>query len=199
MVIRDNSTRWNSSYCSISRALLLKNRLQLLTQIYTEDLDEDILSDEDWQTLQPLERILKPFQAVTKRLEGNETDGQYGSVWEALPAMELLIKHLDEMKQIYTQANHPELATGINFAWSNTTLKLDDSPAFYAAFPAFYAALMLYPHYRLRDFDESWKGSLARYLTPMKKTLRALHDSEYKIIPVEQQEEIEKDIFDTYG
>jgi hypothetical protein len=97
MVIRDNSTKWNSSttwnssYYSISGALL-KDRLQLLTQIYAEDLDEDILSDEDWQTVQPLERILKPFQAATERLEGNATDGQYRSVWETLPAMELLIK-----------------------------------------------------------------------------------------------------------
>jgi hypothetical protein len=57
---------------------------------------------------------------------------------------------------------------------------------------------MLYPHHRLRDPNEPWKGSLARYLTPMKKTLRALYDSEYKIIPVERQEEIEKDTFDTY-
>ena len=31
----------------------------------------------------------------------------------------------------------------------------------------------------------------------MKKTLRALYDSEYKIILAEQQEEIEKDIFNT--
>ena len=100
-----------------------------------------------------MERILKPFQAVTKRLEGNATDGQYGSVWEALPAMELLIKHLDEMKQIYTQANHPELATGINLAWSKLDkyyIKLNDSPAYYAA-------LLPYPHYRQRNFDEFWK------------------------------------------
>jgi len=32
----------------------------------------------------------------------------------------------------------------------------------------------------------------------VKKILRALCDSEYKIIPAEQQGEIEKDIFDTY-
>jgi hypothetical protein len=105
--------------------------------------------------------------------------------------MELLIKHLDEMKQICTQANHPELATSINLAWSKLDkyyIKLHDSPAYYAA-------LMLIPHYRLRYFDESWKGSLARYLAPMKKTLRALSDSEYKIILAEQHEEIEKDIF----
>jgi len=112
----------NSSYYSISRALLLNDRLHLLTQIHAEDLDEDTLSDEDWQTLQPLGRILKPFQAVTKRLKGNATDGQYRSAWETLPAMELLIKHMDEMGWIHTQANHPELATGINLAWSNTTL-----------------------------------------------------------------------------
>jgi hypothetical protein len=46
-------------------------------------------------------------------------------------------------------------------------IKLDDSLAYYAA-------LILYPHHRLRDPNEPWKGSLARYLTPMKKTLRAL-------------------------
>jgi hypothetical protein len=33
----------------------------------------------------------------------------------------------------------------------------------------------------------------------MKETLRALYDCEHKIIPAEQQEEAEKDIFDTYG
>jgi hypothetical protein len=159
--------QWHSSYYSISRALLLKDRLQLLTQMCAKDLDEDILSDEDWQTLQHLERILKSFQAVTKRLEGNATEGEYGSIWEALPAVELLIKYLNEMKQIYTQTDHPELATIINLAWSKLDkyyIKLDDSPAYYAA-------LMLHPHYRLRYFDESWKGSLARYLAPMKKTL----------------------------
>jgi hypothetical protein len=32
----------------------------------------------------------------------------------------------------------------------------------------------------------------------MKKTLRALHDSEYKIIPAEQRRETEKDTFNTY-
>jgi hypothetical protein len=57
---------------------------------------------------------------------------------------------------------------------------------------------MLHPCFRLRYFDESWKGPLARYLAPMKKRLRALYDSEYKILPAEQQQEVEKDIFDTY-
>jgi hypothetical protein len=60
-----------------------------------------------------------------------------------------------------------ELATSINLAWSKLDkyyIKLDDSPTYYVA-------LMLYPHYRLRYFDEFWKGSLVRYLAPMKKTL----------------------------
>jgi hypothetical protein len=39
---------------------------------------------------------------------------------------------------------------------------------------------------------------LARYLAPTKEILRALYDSEHKIIPAEQQEEIEKGIFDPY-
>jgi hypothetical protein len=65
--------------------------------------------------------------------------------------------------------------------------------------PGLLRRLGAYPHYGLRYFDESWKGSLARCLAPMKETLRALYDCEHKIIPAEQQEEAEKDIFDTYG
>jgi hypothetical protein len=141
-----------------------------------------------------MERILKPFQDVTKRLEGHGVEGHHGCVWEALPAVELLIKHLDEMKKIYTQASHPELATSLNLAWAKLDkyyIKLDDSPAYAAA-------VMLHPSYRLRYFEESWKSSLAKYLGPMKKRLRRLFDDEYRPAAAEEDEQPEKDILDSY-
>jgi hypothetical protein len=63
-------------------------------------------------------------------------------------------------------------------------------------FTASYAALMLHLCYRLRYFGESWKGPLAKYLAPFKKTLRALHRNKYKSTPVERHNEGEKDTFD---
>jgi hypothetical protein len=47
-----------------------------------------------------LECILKLFRAVTKRPEGDATERQYGSIWEAVPAVELLIKPLNETTHI---------------------------------------------------------------------------------------------------
>src|SRR4051812_10011464 len=39
------------------------------------------------------------------------------------------------------------------------------------------------PEPKKTSFDESWKGSLAKYLGPMKKALRAIYDNEYKTEP----------------
>ena len=63
-------------------------------------------------------------------------------------------------------------------------------------FPASYAALMLRLCYRLRYFGESWKILLAKYLAPLKKTLRTLHRNRYKGTPAERHNEGEKDTFD---
>lgn len=74
-VIRENATRWNSSYASIHRALLLKPRLVAFLIEHGKELKEDLLSEDDWQVLADLERIFKPFQSVTKRLEGRAPEG----------------------------------------------------------------------------------------------------------------------------
>ena len=43
--------------------------------------------------------ILKPFDKVTKRLEGHATQGTYGSLWEVLPCMEYIFEHLHKIKR----------------------------------------------------------------------------------------------------
>jgi hypothetical protein len=104
-------------------------------------------------------------------------------MWEALPAVEVLIEHLDKMKQLYTQATHPELATSINLAWlklDNYYKKLDESPVYVIA-------LLLHPRYRMRHFENKWKGQLKKYLGPMKKAARKLYDKEYAPKPAEQE------------
>ena len=122
LVTRDNSTRWNSTYDSIHRALKLKVRIIHFTQQNQAELKDDALSDSDWEALGHVDRILKPFKSLTKRLEGHAVEVHHGAMWEALPTIKALINHLDQMKKIYTQEAHPELTTSVNLAWS----KLDD-------------------------------------------------------------------------
>ena len=51
MVILDNSTRWNSSFYSIQRGLLLKNAIKSFISKHEDDLADDLLTEDDWATL----------------------------------------------------------------------------------------------------------------------------------------------------
>lgn len=190
-VVRDNATRWNSSYLSIHRALKLKSRIKAFLDDNQDDLQADTLTEAEWQQLADMEIVLAPFQSWTKRLEGHAKDGAYGSIWEAMPALESLIKHLDEMKKVYTQRTHPELAASINLAWSKLDeyyIKLDHSPAYAAA-------LLLHPQFRLQHFKNNWKGSLLKYLRPMQDACRQLYESTYQSQSLEIEEEEEETDF----
>ena len=46
--------------------------------------------------------------------------------------------------------------------------------------PAYAAALILHPRYRMKYFEEGWKGPLRKYLDPMKKAVRKLYNQEYR-------------------
>jgi hypothetical protein len=51
MVIADNETRWNSTYFSIERGLRLRNKIQVFSIDFSDELDEDFLLPEDWDVL----------------------------------------------------------------------------------------------------------------------------------------------------
>ena len=66
MVVADNSTRWNSTYSMIHRALKLRTQIMLFCAMNIDDLKEDVLSQDEWSELKEIESILQPFQEVTK-------------------------------------------------------------------------------------------------------------------------------------
>jgi hypothetical protein len=80
MIVADNSTRWNSTYSMIHRALKLRTQIMLFCAMNTDDLKEDVLSQDEWSDLKEIESILEPFQEVTKWLEGNAKDAHHGSI-----------------------------------------------------------------------------------------------------------------------
>jgi hypothetical protein len=70
MVILDNSTRWNSTYLSLQRALALRKRIETFCFEHRAELSKDLLNDEEWSELEEIVNGLEPFYEVTLRLEG---------------------------------------------------------------------------------------------------------------------------------
>lgn len=98
MVVLDNSTRWNSTFLSLQRAILLKSRIQAfcLDDDYADELEKDLLSQEEWGQVGEITNGLKVFWQATKRVEGNAKHGSHGSIWEALPLIEALQEKLED-------------------------------------------------------------------------------------------------------
>jgi hypothetical protein len=80
MVILDNSTRWNSTFLSIRRALDVRKRINTFYFTYRSDIDKDRLTKSDWEQLQEITTGLYPFYEVTERLEGLAKYGHHGAI-----------------------------------------------------------------------------------------------------------------------
>src|ERR1700754_4242823 len=98
MVILDNSTRWNSTYLSLQRALTVRRRIENFCFEYREELDKDILQSTEWDHLQEIVNGLHSFYEVTLRLEGQATNGHHGAIWEALPAISVLLEQIENRR-----------------------------------------------------------------------------------------------------
>jgi hypothetical protein len=173
IVLSDNSTRWNSTYYMIKRALKLRDQINVCTLKHRKELEKDLLTEEEWNQLEAIHNILRPFKRVTKRLEGRAEKGECGSLWEGLPALETLLSHVERSKTEYTC--HKHLATSLNEAWIKLKQyyeRMDESPAYAAA-------LMLHPRHKLHYFTKRWKTYLAQYIQPTKDALRKQYEEEY--------------------
>ena len=65
--------------------------------------DDNWLSENDWDALGHLEKILTSFESVLQKLEGdgqirrraNGFHGSYGNIWDVLPSYEFLLHELE--------------------------------------------------------------------------------------------------------
>ena len=80
MVILDNSTRWNSTFLSLRRALNLRKCIDIYWFEHQADLNKDKLQEADWKQIQEVVKGLHPFYEVTKRLEGRAKNGHHGAI-----------------------------------------------------------------------------------------------------------------------
>ena len=67
----------------------------MFCSIYRQELVHDILNDSDWQHIQEIVNGLQPFHEVTLSLEGRAPGGYAGAIWEALPAIAVLLQKME--------------------------------------------------------------------------------------------------------
>jgi hypothetical protein len=175
MVITDNETRWNSTYMSIQRGLKLYNKIRVYSDECKDELGDDFLLPEDWDVLRRLEAYLEPFKRATKQLEGHPANGHHSTIWEVLPIMEHLLKHLEGLKRTVPKKD-ARLWECINNSWA----KLDDYYKMTDNHHNIYAAAtLLHPAMRLARFKRNWIGVLEPWIQIIEKNCRETWIKQY--------------------
>ena len=99
---------------------------------------------------------MKLFFFQTQRLQGRAKLGHYKAIWEALPIMEYILKHLEKLKT-ETPKLEPRLWKCVNNSWKKMKKYyelINKSHQIYAA------ATFLNLTERLDFFNKTWTGEL---------------------------------------
>jgi hypothetical protein len=204
----DNRTRWNSTFYMLQRALLLRKAIDLFCLQYIESKDLDVgfkLDDLAWSRLQVVCDILEKFEYATKTLEGSAKEGHHGTLWECLPAIELLLKQLEDLKLQYpllnnspaifsasqgrrknnasTPASQPVADQFFAIAVNNAWVKLDKYYDLTDRSIAYVAAVVLNPAHKWKYFEKHW-ASKVDWLMKAKEKFQALWDQYKKDHPI---------------
>jgi len=99
-LIQDNSTRWNSWFRSIERAIDFRERLELFCSSYQPTNDRSPaayrLSAEDWDELDGIHTALRDFNAATLL-----TEGARPSLMDWFPTLDCLLREISETKDLF--------------------------------------------------------------------------------------------------
>jgi len=158
MVLADNQTRWNSVYLSIKRAIQLYPKIAVFSEEHRSELGPNFLLSSDWDVLKWIFSSLEPFWEQTQRLQGNAKLGHHGAIWEALPTMEYILEHLEQLK-LSVPRSEQRLWECVNNSWKKMRKYYeltDESHQIYAA------ATLLNPSERLAFFQSKWVGELEK-------------------------------------
>ena len=134
----DNSTRWNSTYLLLQRAVKLRRRIELSCFDYKSDLKHDTLNETEWRYLDETINGLQPFHEMTLVLESLAEHAHFGAIWEALPALGALLEKMEQgMNETIAARNARDpLAAAYQNAWAKLRkyyALTEDAHSIYAA------------------------------------------------------------------
>lgn len=89
----DNATRWSSWYTLIGKSLKEKDSLRTYLMDHDIDLSDSILTSADWDYLQNVHALLKPFATATLYTEGDSA-----SLSQTLTSMDALLAFYERQK-----------------------------------------------------------------------------------------------------
>ncbi|KAM4067804.1 hypothetical protein HRG_012394 [Hirsutella rhossiliensis] len=100
-LIQNNSTRWNSWFHSITRALNVRERLEIFSARHvpgrgSQGISNFKLDGQHWFELEKIELALKDFFAATMLAEGNKT-----SLADWFSTLDCLLREINETKDHY--------------------------------------------------------------------------------------------------
>jgi hypothetical protein len=186
MPILDVSTRWNSTYLMIERAVVLKRGLESLV-VSDEKLKKKCqLTDQDWNVFSAIINFLQPFYVFTKQMSGS----RYVTISCVIPYFNALMTHLEEIISTSkgTQRKNKNSKTTINVTESDSIKELlhkaasvaRDKLAFYYSKTSTVhcVATALDPRFNLQYFkDDKWTIS---EIESWKKEMVTIWEKNYK-------------------
>jgi hAT family C-terminal dimerisation region len=121
---------------------------------------------------------------VSKRLEGQATNGHHGAIWEALPALSILLERMEsgisETQIGSTRSGSSPLAIAYQNAWEKLRkyYELTD-----LAHGIYGAAVLLHPSHRKHYFDHHWQGNEEAWKDVMIGNVKRVWEQEYRPQP----------------
>jgi hAT family protein len=164
----------------------------VFSEMHRDEMGQFFLVQDDWEVLKWLAQSLEVFWTQTLRLQGKAKYGHHGAIWEALPAMEYLLEHLEQLKA-RTPPSEPRLWECVNNAWQKMMkyYKLTDkSHQLYAA------ATFLNPTQRRDFFDTNWTGELQPWVLVMLGNCREFWEQHYE--PLAPRKKMKTDAFEEW-
>jgi len=190
----DNATRWNSAYRMIQRAFQLRPQIEHYCFQHTANsyppkqgddglIPAQILSQNDWYILTHLNRGLEHFHHATLRLEGAAKQAVFGSVWECVPIMELLLQSLTDLQEKYpnqqtfeTLLDEEAIDPATEFMNSSINCAFVKLRKYYTLMdnsPYWVAACILHPFIKWNYIEQRW-GDKPQWIADGRKKVKKL-------------------------
>ncbi|KAF6514233.1 hypothetical protein HZS61_006489 [Fusarium oxysporum f. sp. conglutinans] len=142
----DNITRWNSWFKLLDAAISQEGPLSIFLNQYHEELEDDILTHDDWQVLKMTHEFLQPFYQATL-----EQQMEWASIDQVLENMDILFLQFENAKQV-KYVNNARMVNSVHMGWWVLSKYYEESDKN----PIYATALLLHPEKRRRYLDRHW-------------------------------------------